>query len=260
MTATPLDRPARIAAAFGRAHRYEEDAAVQRAAAVALGRRIAAATLPPRPRILELGCGTGFLTRAVAEAIGPARWTVTDVAPAMVERARAALDLDADFRVADGEAVDPALGAFDLIASNLAFQWFHDLPGAIKRLAERLGDGGLLAFTTMAADSFPEWTAALAAEDLASGTPDYPDERALHTLVPPLLSGDIEIVDMPEAQHDARSFLRGLKAIGAGTPAPGYRPLSPAALRRAMARFDAGPRIITYRIGFCLLRRVSGRS
>ncbi|WP_340314430.1 methyltransferase domain-containing protein [Rhizorhabdus argentea] len=258
MTATPLDRPARIAAAFGRAHRYEEAAAVQRAAAVALARRIAAAELPPRPRILELGCGTGFLTRAIAEAIGPARWTVTDIAPAMLERARAALDFDADFRVADGEAVDPALGAFDLIASSLAFQWFEDMPGAVARLADRLCDAGLLAFTTMAAGSFPEWTAALAAEGLSSGMPAYPDQAALRSIVPQHLSGEIEVVDMAEPQRDARSFLHGLKAIGASIPATGYRPSPPAALRRAMARFDAGPRIVTYRIGFCLLRRISG--
>lgn len=258
MTATPLDRPARIAAAFGRAHRYEEAAAVQRAAATALARRIAAATLPPQPRILELGCGTGFLTRAIAGTIGPARWTVTDIAPAMVERARAALDLDADFRIMDGEAVDPALGRLDLIASSLAFQWFEDLPGAVAGLAERLEDRGLLAFTTMAAGSFPEWTAALAAEGLASGMPAYPDLAALHALVPKRLAGEIEVVDMAEPQRDARTFLHGLKAIGASTPAMGYRPLPPAALRRAMARFDAGPRIATYRIGFCLLRRISG--
>jgi malonyl-CoA O-methyltransferase len=63
-----------------------------------------------------------------------------------------------------------------------------------------------------------------------------------------------------QEQPDARAFLRRLKAIGAATPAPGYRPLAGAALRRAKARFDTGPRIVTYRIGFSLLERISGRS
>lgn len=258
MTDTMPDRRARIAAAFGRADSYDQAAGVQLLAAAALAGRIVAEPLPPNPRILELGCGTGFLTRALAARIGPARWTVSDIAPAMVERAREGGGPAADYRVIDGEAVDPVLGSFDLILSGMAFQWFADLPGAVARLAARLAPGGLLAFSTMADASFAEWRAALDAEALASGIPAYPDAAALAALAPPGFAATVAIVDFPQAHTDARGFLTGLKAIGAGTPAAGYRPLPPAALRRAMARFDAGERIATYRIGFCLIRRVSG--
>lgn len=257
MTDSSSDRMARIRAAFGGARRYDEAAIVQRGVAEALARRIAAAARPPRPAILELGCGTGFLTRAVDEAIGSACWTVSDIAPEMVARTRAAHGLAADYRVIDGEAVDPAMGPFDLIMSSLAFQWFADPAAAIRRLALLLAPDGLLAFATMAAGSFAEWTEALDAEKLPHGTPAYPDRAALRALAPEGFTADVEIVDMPEPQPDARSFLRGLKTIGAGTPAEAYLPLSPAALRRAMARFDAGPRIATYRIGFCLFRRIA---
>ncbi|KKC25496.1 methyltransferase domain-containing protein [Sphingomonas sp. SRS2] len=253
MIDTPSDRRARIAAAFGRADRYDEAAGAQRIAADALAARIATAPLPPAPRILELGCGTGFLTRALHDAIGPARWTVSDIAPDMVDRARAALDIEADYRVIDGEAVDPALGRFDLIASSLSFQWFADLPRAVAALTARLDTGGLLAFSTMAADGFPEWTAALAAEGLSGGTPAYPDRAALAALAPLGFRADVQLADIPQQQADAATFLRRLKAIGAGTPAEGYRPLSPAALRQAMARFDAGPRIVTWRVAYCLI-------
>ncbi len=257
MTDIPPDRRGRVAAAFGRAEGYEGAADVQRAMAETLAGRIAGTALPPHPRILELGCGTGFLTRALAAAIGPACWTVSDIAPAMIERARVALNLDADYRVIDGEAVDPALGHFDLIASNMAFQWFADLSGGIARLADRLAPGGLLAFSTMAAGSFAEWRAALSAEGLDAGMAVYPDRDALSALAPLGWQAEVEVVDMPEQHDDARHFLGRLKAIGAGTPAPGYRPVTAAALRRAMARFDAGPRIATYRIGLCLFRPIT---
>ena len=257
MTDTSSDRTARIKAAFGGARRYEEAAIVQRAVAEALAQRIAEAPRPARPAILELGCGTGFLTRAAGQAIGPARWIVSDIAPEMVARTQAAMDLAADFRVIDGEAVDPALGRFDLIMSSLAFQWFTNPAAAIRRLALLLAPDGLLAFATMAEGSFAEWTEALDAEALPRGTPAYPDQAALVALAPEGFTADVAIVDMPEPQLDARAFLRGLKTIGAGTPADSYRPLSAAALRRAMARFDAGPRIATYRIGFCLFRRIA---
>jgi len=257
MIDVPSDRRNRIAAAFGRADGYDETARVQRTAAAMLAARIAAAGLAPDPRILELGCGTGFLTRALADAIGPARWTVSDLAPAMVERARTRLDLPADYRVIDGEAVDASLGPFDLIASSMAFQWFADLPGAVARLAARLAPGGLLAFATMAEGSLAEWRQAIGDDSRPPdppAMPPYPGTDALAAMAPPGFAADTAIIDLPERMNDARHFLRGLKAIGAGTADGAYRPLPPAALRRAMARFDAGPRIVTYRIGFCLFR------
>jgi malonyl-CoA O-methyltransferase len=244
----------RIATAFGRAQGYADAADAQAQAAALLADRILSAPVPPAPRILELGCGTGFLTRALAGRIADARWTVSDIAPAMVARARAALAIEADWRVIDGEAVDPALGRFDLILSGMAFQWFTDLPAAVARLCDRLEPGGTLAFSTMAAGSFAEWTRALAEEGLPSGTPAYPDAAALARLAPAGFSADVELVDIVQAERDARGFLRRLKAIGAATPASGYRPLAPSDLRRAMARFDRGPRSATYRIGLCCIR------
>ena len=258
MTDNPTDRRTRIAAAFGRARGYDDAAAVQLAAAEWLAGRIGGLDLPANPASLELGCGTGFLTRALRSAIGPARWTVSDIAPEMVERAQASLDLAADYRVIDGEAVDQVLGPFDLIVSNMAFQWFADLSGAVSRLAALLAPGGTLAFSTMVAGSFAEWTQALIEEGLPSGTPAYPDDAMLAALAPQGFSAKVEIVNFPEEQPDARTFLRRLKTIGAATPASGYRPLSGPELRRAIARFDTGPRTITYRIGFCLMLRISG--
>lgn len=255
MIETGCQRRIRIATAFGGASGYAEAADAQAQAAALLAGRIAAADLVIDPRILELGCGTGFLTRALADAIGPARWTVSDIAPEMIARAQATSDLRADWRVIDGEAVDPSLGRFDLIASNMAFQWFVDLPGALARLAAQLSPDGLLAFSTMAAGSFVEWSDALAAEGLPSGMPAYPDAAALTALAPTGFAAAVEVVDIIQPETDARGFLRRLKAIGAGTPAPNYRPLTAAGLRRAMARFDAGPRQITYRVGLCLMTR-----
>ena len=51
------------------------------------------------------------------------------------------------------------------------------------------------------------------------------------------------------------AFLRSLKAIGAGTPHRNHRPLSPAALRRVMARFDQAGATATYVVATCHDRR-----
>src|SRR3546814_19035159 len=49
---------------------------------------------------------------------------------------------------------------FDLVCSSLAFQWFHDLEGAVASLCALLAPGGHLAFTPLAEGSFDEWRAA----------------------------------------------------------------------------------------------------
>ena len=80
-------RNAAIGARFGRAAaRYEAHALAQPPRRLA--EDIARLDLPPRPRILEIGCGTGLLTRELARRLGPADWTLTDISPAMLEIAR----------------------------------------------------------------------------------------------------------------------------------------------------------------------------
>lgn len=247
-------RKNRIARAFGQADGYAQKAVIQRQAAQALAREAAALPLPAHPDILEIGCGTGFLTGELARLLPAARWTITDIAPQMLERAAAASGVKGDYRVMDGEQPPFDDARFDLIASSLTFQWFADLPAAIARLGRLLRPGGWLAFATMAAGSFPEWRAAHEAVGLVPATPFYPDESMLAAMAPEGFGADVRIESFVQQHDDAWDFVRLLKAIGAAVPREGHRPLPPSALRAAAKAFDEGPRTATYRIGFCLLR------
>ena len=239
----PPDYRQRIAAAFAGASGYDRHAAVQREVASALAGHIAALRLPAAPRLLEIGCGTGFLTEAlIAQGLG-GEWLVTDLAPEMVERCRARVSEapGRQFAVLDGEHGERPAGApFDLIVSSLTFQWFGDLSAALARLTGWLAPEGRIVFTTLAADTFAEWRAAHAAEGLVAGTPQFSAAAAIP---------GIQAVDRVIARHrNAREFLGALKAIGAGTPAPRHRPLSPPELRRVMARFEAEGAAVTYEV------------
>jgi SAM-dependent methyltransferase len=94
--------------------------------------------LAPRPgeRILDLGCGDGFLTRRL-EALG-CRVVGVDASPEQVAAARA-LGLDA--RVADGEAL-AFDSEFDAVFSNAALHWMRRPERAIDGVWRALRPGG----------------------------------------------------------------------------------------------------------------------
>jgi malonyl-CoA O-methyltransferase len=249
-------RRERIARAFARALDYDRQARVQRMVAQGLAARIAALDLPERPRVLEIGCGTGFLTQAlINEGLG-GDWTVTDIAPEMIERciARVGESRSRRFAVLDGEKGTPGGGPFDLVCSSLALQWFEDTPAALARMSEWLAPGGHCIVTTLGPGSFAEWRAAHEAEGLVPGTPEFAPAESFAALGPVGLDVERHL----ERHEDARAFLHALKAIGAGTAAPRHRPLAPGQLRRVMARFEEGGRAVTYEVVTCHLCRARG--
>jgi malonyl-CoA O-methyltransferase len=235
-----------VAAAFNRAADYDRHAVVQREVAMALADRIVTFPVPLAPRVLEIGCGTGHLGAALVDRLPRARWLMTDIAPAMVERARRRFAARPEIRFAtmDGECAD-APGPFDLVCSSLALQWFADLPGAVARLRALLAPQGRLAFTTLAAGTFAEWRQAHG--PLPCGVRDHPSPAALAAL-----GLEVTVASRTVRYADARAFLRALKAIGAGTPRPGHRPLPPAELRQVMDRFEAAGANATYVVATCL--------
>jgi malonyl-CoA O-methyltransferase len=231
-------RKGRIERAFSAgAARYDAVAPVQRQVALNLAARIVARGVAPR-RILEIGCGTGFLSAALAAAFPEAALVLTDISPAMLARCRARLGEGPEYMLLDGEAPQGLEGRFDLIVSSLALQWFGDLRGGMARLGAALAPGGRMMFATLGAGTFAEWTAAHAALGLVSGTPVYPAREDLPWPEGFFHAADEELV----IQHyeSGAVFARSLKELGAGEPAPGHRPLAPGAFRRVLEALRGG--------------------
>jgi len=136
--------------------------------AVGLGRGFSAQTLSyaairPGERILDVGCGTGVLTRLAREAAGQGGFAVgIDPAARMIQVAReTALRQGSatEFRVAAMEALPFADASFDVVLSSIML---HHLPPATKRqgLAEVyrvLKPGGRLVIADFASPSNPLW-------------------------------------------------------------------------------------------------------
>jgi len=234
-------RKQRISDAFGAAAaHYDRHAGPQRLAAGL----VADLAQRQRPdgvgRILEIGCGTGFLTRDIQARWPGAELVATDIAPGMLEQAASNGRVAGRFMMMDGEAPSFEGPWFDLILSSLAFQWFDDLGAAIARLVALLRPGGSLIFSTMGQGSFARWRAAHAACGLMAGVPDYPSLQTLRAMLSGCADSFVFDEDYVLDCGGARGLIAHLKGIGAVVPGAGRKPLSPGDLRRVMAAFDAG--------------------
>jgi len=242
-----------VARAFGAAAGYERHAQVQAAVAAELAQQVAQPG-PREARLLEIGCGTGLLTRALIAEGMRGDWLVTDLAPEMVARCRAATVALAGPRLhyaaMDGARPD-AGGPFDLIVSSLAFQWFGDPQAALARQADCLAPGGALCFATLLDGTFAEWNAAHAEVGARAGGLAYPTAAQLSAMAPPGGVWTMAVADHTIAYADARAFLRAVKGIGAGVARADHVPLSPATMRQVMGAFDRRGARATYRVGYC---------
>ncbi|WP_022681243.1 methyltransferase [Sphingobium bisphenolivorans] len=232
-------RKQRISDAFGAAAAHYDDHAGPQRMAAALVAGLAHRQKPDGVRrILEIGCGTGFLTRDIHARWPGAELVVTDLSPDMLARTAKDGLVAGIFLTMDGEAPIFDGEWFDLILSSLAFQWFDDLAGALDRLAALLRPGGSMIFSTMGQGSFTRWRAAHEANGLAAGIPDYPSLDGLRSLLSRYDDAFAFDEEYALGCGGAKGLIAHLKGIGAVVPSDGRKPLPPRELRRVMAAFE----------------------
>ena len=98
-------------------------------------------------RVLDLGCGTGYLTKVLSEKVGP-QGKVVAVDPDG-ERLKIAREKypssNCEYIQADDKTFPP--GEYDIIFSNLVIHWINDKESVFKRVYANLHPGGLFVFT-----------------------------------------------------------------------------------------------------------------
>jgi malonyl-CoA O-methyltransferase len=228
-----------------RAWSYDRHASMQRLMAHGLVAEVGPWLARAR-RILEIGCGTGYLTQLLRQANGKARLTSLDLDAALVEAARRRMGPDAgvDWLVADGET--PIRGEYDLIIANATFQWFTRPGDTLAAYYRNLVPGGVLAFSTLGPGTFQELADALAQAARSLRLPAVPS-------IPAQGFGDRETwADhlYGAGFHQARlaremltttfpsvpEFLKALQATGATNPLP--RRFSPRLLTALVAAYQ----------------------
>ncbi|PCE33617.1 class I SAM-dependent methyltransferase [Burkholderia ubonensis] len=128
-------------------------------------------------QVLDVGCGTGAVTVAVARRLGAqARCTGVDVSAPMLDAARARAEragVSAGFVRADAQTHVFAPASFDLIVSRLGVMFFDDPVRAFANLRHAAADGARLcaiAWRSAAENPFMT-TAERAAAPLLPGLP-----------------------------------------------------------------------------------------
>jgi SAM-dependent methyltransferase len=100
-------------------------------------------------RVLDVACGTGAVTRVLAEQVGPAgKVTGLDITPGMLAAARLAAPSQR-IEWLEGSAVKMPLpdGTFDAVVCQQGLQFFPDKPVALSEMRRVLKRGGRLALS-----------------------------------------------------------------------------------------------------------------
>ncbi|MDU8909720.1 class I SAM-dependent methyltransferase [Aestuariicoccus sp. MJ-SS9] len=176
-------------------------------------------------RILDLACGTGVVTRQVAQmGVHPGRLTAADHNPQMLNVARALTaeaGLDVEWVEADAGDLPFEDDAFDLIYCQQALQFFPDKPAALREVRRVLAPGGRAAFCVQRdLEANPMLKAQAAALDQYVGTGagdavraicGLPDGEELRDLFETAGFEEVEVAPVTLTLHhpDARSFAAG---------------------------------------------------
>ena len=108
---------------------------------------LAFAPVAPGARVLDVGCGTGSLTRALLDQVGDSGAVVgVDVAELYVAHARATIqDGRARFEVADASSLTYADDAFDAVRSILVLNFIPEYRTAAAEMLRVTRSGGTVA-------------------------------------------------------------------------------------------------------------------
>lgn len=197
---------------------YDEAAVLQREVADRLLQRLE--YIQQRPEmILDLGSGTGYVTRHLLDKYKQASLTAIDLSPNMcrLTKQHGGWFRKPHVACANAQALPFKDNAFDCVISSLMLQWCDDLPQTFTGINRVLKSDGLFSFSTFGPDTLKELNLAWKEVDDQAHTHPFID---MHDVADSLLTAgfDQPVVDMEMitlTYSSVQSLLKDLKMIGA---------------------------------------------
>lgn len=166
--------------------------------------------------ILDIGTGTGVLLRDLSLLRRPALICGLDISSEMLVKAMASQN-SSFFIQADAEKIPFKKNTFDLVVSNLAYQWLMDLDSAFIQLVEILKEKGVFYFTSFGSRTLSELRECLDSVKETFGYNIFPAKETLRSKLKNAGFVNIEISSKIEKEFfvDAFGLIRWLKYSGA---------------------------------------------
>ncbi|MEM5460727.1 class I SAM-dependent methyltransferase [Paraburkholderia phytofirmans] len=111
-------------------------------------------------RVLDIGCGAGASSLALAARVGAEGQVLgVDISEPLIDRARALArhDTPALFLVADASSAELPEGAFDILFSRFGVMFFPDPTAAFAHMRRALRPGGRVAFVCWRGAAENDW-------------------------------------------------------------------------------------------------------
>lgn len=147
-----------IQRAFNKAHHtYDHHSQLQQTIGLQLIHMLRSFPFHNTPRIIDLGCGTGWITEKLAHTYHDADLHALDFAENLLHKANERLARYAiHLHHADFNALPESDFPFDIIFSNMALHWSPNLFSTLQSLIAHLSNHGVLAFSLPLAGTFRE--------------------------------------------------------------------------------------------------------
>jgi ubiquinone/menaquinone biosynthesis C-methylase UbiE len=169
----------------------------------------------PGDRALDVGCGTGYLSRRLAAVVGPEGAVLgVDPSGSLLERARRLAPRNCSYTLGVAESLDAADGSFDAVATCLMI---HHLPAelrgrAVAEMYRVLRPGGRI----LLADFRPP-TNRLARRLVGALTDPAMQHNPVHQLPDLVQQAGFQQLDTGDL-HPWISYVRGSKPDSPGSP------------------------------------------
>lgn len=210
-----------VAASFSRAAAsYDSVAELQRTVGSQLLARLPADCSPTR--WLDLGCGTGYFSRALGQRFTTGEGLALDIAEGMLNHARP-LGGASHFIAGDAERLPLQDASCDLLFSSLAVQWCADFRSVLSEANRVLRPGGVLAFASLCVGTLYELRDSWRQVD---GLVHVNRFREFSTYQQLCADSGLKVLSLQSCPHvlhypDVRSLTHELKALGAHNLNPG---------------------------------------